>query len=89
MPLDAFLQVWCMRGSQGLQADWLKPQEHLIASRVAGNRQTALEDTNLAAAAAFAGGAQRRPMGNRRPTSHTGLANKDYTEGINADGTLV
>jgi len=27
MPLDAFLQVWCARGSQGLQADWLKPAE--------------------------------------------------------------
>lgn len=27
MPLDAFLQVWCMRGSQGLQADWIKPHE--------------------------------------------------------------
>lgn len=25
----------------------------------------------------------------RRPTSHTGLANKDYSEGITADGTLV
>jgi hypothetical protein len=27
MTLDAFLSVWCARGSQGLQADWLKPQE--------------------------------------------------------------
>lgn len=27
MTLDAFLQVWCARGSQGLQADWLKPHE--------------------------------------------------------------
>jgi len=34
MPLDAFLQVWCMRGSQGLQADWLKPSERQVASRV-------------------------------------------------------
>lgn len=25
--LEAFLQIWCARGSQGLQADWLKPQE--------------------------------------------------------------
>ncbi|GAA4401167.1 hypothetical protein [Quisquiliibacterium transsilvanicum] len=33
MPLDAFLQVWCMRGSQGLQADWLKPAERQVASR--------------------------------------------------------
>lgn len=27
MALDAFLAVWCARGSQGLQADWLKPHE--------------------------------------------------------------
>ncbi len=34
MTLDAFLQVWCMRGSQGLQADWLKPHERQTQSRV-------------------------------------------------------
>lgn len=34
MTLDAFLQVWCVRGSQGLQADWLKPDERKTASRV-------------------------------------------------------
>lgn len=35
MPLDAFLQVWCMRGSQGLQADWLRPEERKVTARVA------------------------------------------------------
>lgn len=25
--LEAFLRIWCARGSQGLQADWLKPHE--------------------------------------------------------------
>lgn len=25
--LDAFLAIWCLRGSQGLQASWLKPHE--------------------------------------------------------------
>ena len=34
MTLDAFLQVWCLRGSQGLQADWLRPEERKTASRV-------------------------------------------------------
>lgn len=34
MTLDAFLQVWCRRGSQGLEADWLKPSERQTASRV-------------------------------------------------------
>lgn len=27
MTLERFLQIWCARGSQGLQADWLKPAE--------------------------------------------------------------
>ena len=27
MPLEQFLGVWCTRGSQGLRADWLKPEE--------------------------------------------------------------
>ncbi len=27
MSLDAFWRIWCTRGSQGLQADWLKPSE--------------------------------------------------------------
>ena len=27
MSLNDFLAVWCSRGSQGLQADWLKPDE--------------------------------------------------------------
>ncbi len=34
MTLDAYLQVWCLRGSQGLQADWLRPDERKTASRV-------------------------------------------------------
>lgn len=27
LPLDRFLEIWCARGSRGLQADWLKPHE--------------------------------------------------------------
>ena len=27
MSLEAFLTIWCRRGSQGLEADWLKPHE--------------------------------------------------------------
>lgn len=27
VPLSRFLEIWCARGSQGLQADWLKPNE--------------------------------------------------------------
>lgn len=27
LPLETFLRIWCARGSQGLEADWLKPHE--------------------------------------------------------------
>lgn len=53
LPLDAFLQVWCRRGSQGLEAAWLKPAE-----RAAWQPQSFRERDELAAverAAAFAG----------------------------------
>jgi hypothetical protein len=30
MPLEVFLRVWCARGSQGLQADWLKSHERQV-----------------------------------------------------------
>lgn len=32
MTLEAFLRVWCARGSQGLQAEWLKPHERASPS---------------------------------------------------------
>lgn len=34
MTLEQFLRIWCMRGSQGLCADWIKPAER---AAVAGN----------------------------------------------------
>jgi uncharacterized protein YdaU (DUF1376 family) len=56
LSLDAFLRVWCTRGSQGLQADWLTPQErHAQPAAVANgrpiNRQLALEAENRRVAA--------------------------------------
>lgn len=33
MVLDDFLRIWCARGSQGLQADWIKPAERQGCSR--------------------------------------------------------
>lgn len=27
LTLERFLQIWCLRGSQGLQAEWIKPHE--------------------------------------------------------------
>lgn len=48
--LDAFLGIWCLRGSQGLHASWLKPTELQQARQTAGaaqpNKQQALEDRN-------------------------------------------
>jgi uncharacterized protein YdaU (DUF1376 family) len=32
MTMDAFLRVWCRRGSQGLEADWLKSHERPSAA---------------------------------------------------------
>jgi uncharacterized protein YdaU (DUF1376 family) len=31
MAINDFLSVWCARGSQGLQADWLKPDERNLS----------------------------------------------------------
>ena len=48
MTLEAFLRVWCVRGSQGLQAGWLKPNERAVVVPI--NRQEALEARNQAVA---------------------------------------
>ena len=50
MSFEAFLRVWCQRGSQGLQADWLKPHER-AGPAAHPSKQTALEARNAAAAA--------------------------------------
>ncbi len=48
LTLDAFLRVWCVRGSQGLRADWLKPAE-LQAARPAASAESFRErDERLA-----------------------------------------
>lgn len=49
MTLETFLRVWCARGSQGLQADWLKPSERNTGPPP--SKQSALEARNAAAAA--------------------------------------
>jgi len=33
MSLEAFLEVWCRRGSQGLEAAWLKPEERAAGAK--------------------------------------------------------
>jgi len=39
MALESFLKIWCMRGSQGLQADWIKPEERATV-QAAGQYET-------------------------------------------------
>lgn len=39
MPLQRFFEIWCMRGSQGLQADWLRADER--APRQSGGKHSA------------------------------------------------
>jgi uncharacterized protein YdaU (DUF1376 family) len=51
MTLEAFLQVWCRRGSQGLEASWLKPDELSKSGGQIPNRQEALEARNRAVVA--------------------------------------
>lgn len=36
LTLDAFLKIWCARGSQGLEASWLKPDERQRATAHTG-----------------------------------------------------
>jgi uncharacterized protein YdaU (DUF1376 family) len=43
MSLEEFLQVWCRRGSQGLEADWLKPDERMRASPQGGKHAGAAQ----------------------------------------------
>lgn len=47
MPLEAFLRAWCLRGSQGMQADWLRPSERGAVVPITG-RQKAIEEHNRA-----------------------------------------
>jgi hypothetical protein len=47
MSLEDFLRVWCKRGSQGLEAAWLRPNER-GGGVVPVNRQEALEARNRA-----------------------------------------
>lgn len=53
LTLERFLQVWCMRGSQGLQADWLKPEERSTDTRPAApqkpTRHSGLSTMNYSA----------------------------------------
>jgi hypothetical protein len=42
MPLADFLRIWCARGSQGLQADWIKPGERQASTPMSFAKQDEL-----------------------------------------------
>jgi uncharacterized protein YdaU (DUF1376 family) len=64
LTLDRFLAVWCVRGSQGLQADWLKPSER-GAPQPGG--ETAYQRNMRERMEGFAPGIAARPPGQSRP----------------------
>lgn len=38
LSLEDFLRVWCYRGTQGLLAEWIKPQDRQLVARAAQDR---------------------------------------------------
>lgn len=46
--LQRFLEIWCVRGSQGLQAEWLRSDERRVASTTASNETFRERDERLA-----------------------------------------
>ena len=53
--LESFLRIWCTRGSQGLQAEWIRPEERQAAGGTGPpqSRQASLEARNAAVVAAI------------------------------------
>lgn len=66
MTLDAFLQVWCRRGSQGLEAGWLRPDERSTQSRAPTETayQRSMRERMQVAAPEFARKDPSKPMEN-------------------------
>jgi len=68
MTLEAFLVVWCRRGSQGLEADWLKPHE-----RAGPQGETSFTRDRKAAANAW--------MGTAAPKRNTEIIDMEDRDG--------
>ena len=64
MPLERFLSVWCARGSQGMSADWLKPDERGSAQP---SGETAYQRSQRERVAEFAPSIARRAPGESSP----------------------
>ncbi|EHR71388.1 hypothetical protein BurJ1DRAFT_2559 [Burkholderiales bacterium JOSHI_001] len=86
---EEFLRIWCFRGSQGLQASWIKPDE-IGQFRKAGQDVPEWQKQKDARIAAFAGYAAAKPF--QTGTVIDG-ATKEVTSlfalGVDANGRLV
>lgn len=76
LTLEAFLRVWCSRGSQGLQAEWLKPHERGRSAATPDEPEWRREQRERTAE--FAG-----PAAAKRPPETVDV------ETINADARIV
>lgn len=64
MSFEAFLRIWCRRGSQGLEADWIKPAER----QQQHSGETPWQRSQREKVAAFSGGALGRAPGRQLQT---------------------
>ena len=60
LSLERFLTVWCGRGSQGMSADWIKPNERGTSQP---SSETAYQRSMRERVAEFAPGIARRAPG--------------------------
>ena len=78
MTTEDFLRIWCLRGSQGLQAAWIKPEER---KQVSGKQTQSFAERDAAA------GRKRweEMTGRKHPDNTT----QDAGEFIEANGNIV
>lgn len=72
LSLEAFLGLWCARGSQGLEASWLKPEDRRMAAQLTAPSKAAAETR------AYLDGRASQPK-TKPPESVMALVNKMRT----------
>lgn len=81
LPLARFLEIWCARGSQGLQADWLKPHERPQSPRAGPDQPMGKQMQGIAALEELKNAARQRMAtagsGNGAPEALLSLAGSD------------
>lgn len=84
MPLEQFLRIWCARGSQGLQADWLRPNERAGPSVAGANPIPEQKSKTLAAIQKL----QAMKNGNVDPQRDSGRAEQVALLGTGEDASF-